>query len=662
MNTFILSRKRKGLFALLFSILLVFSFVLSNLVSDETVLANDGSDKVVLGYYASWAPPENLDPNKITHLNYSFGDICWDGEHGNPMNEEIPAGEQKVWACTDLDGNENKKLPNGTIVLYDPETDLEELPKVEALKNENPDLKTLLSVGGWTLSHNLSDVAADEQARKVFAESAVDFVRKFNMDGLDIDWEWPGAEGHPGNAIREEDGENYVKLLQAVRDAFDVAGEEDGQHYLVTIAGAQTWTFDTNNDLQAIGEIVDYAAIMTYDTNGTWSGLTGHNAPVYLDDLEEELRGWFSGSANSASNMYLWGGIPPEKVVLGVPFYGQIWAGCNVDNDGAYQPERGAYQACAPGKQDILPNNGYNAIKPLVNQDGYKYYWDDVAKVPYLYNEDKGVFVSFDNVESLTEKVRLVKEKGLGGMMIWDLGTDDEDWNLLKAVSYGLGVSDEAPTPDKKQYVTDVITEESETGVVSKVTLEFGDITTAGVSKYVLYRDGEQIAEFSLEDVVDGVIHYSEEVEPGNEYVYTLNGIHSDFATEMEVAQVTVTTEAYDPGTDPGDGSDGDENGEADSDGNEGDNSNGDASNNNETDENVEEEPNNEEGNTNDENEEDDEAGLVLDKDDNDSNASGQKLPDTATNMFNYIVIGLVILLIGLAAFFFHRRREQAHQ
>ncbi|MFB1051495.1 glycosyl hydrolase family 18 protein [Paraliobacillus sp. JSM ZJ581] len=663
MNTFTLTRQRKSLIGLIFSILLVVSLILSYLVSGKTVFAANGSEKVVLGYYASWAPPKNLDANKITHLNYSFGDICWNGEHGNPANEEIPAGEQKVWACTDLDGKENKELPNGTIVLYDPETDLEELPKVEALKNKNPNLKTLLSVGGWTLSHNLSDVAADVEARKVFAQSAVDFVRKFNMDGLDIDWEWPGAEGHPGNAIRPEDGENYVKLLQTVRDAFDVAGKEDGQHYLVTIAGAQTWTFDTNNDLKAIGEIVDYAAIMTYDTNGTWSGLTGHNAPVYLDDLEAELRGWHSGSADSASNMYLWGGIPPEKVVLGVPFYGQVWEGCNANNNGAYNPKRGAYQECAAGKSDVLPSDGYNIIKPLVNQEGYKYYWDDVAKVPYLYNEDLGVFVSFDNVESLTEKTRLVKEKGLGGMMIWDLGTDDESWNLLKAVSYGLGVSNEPPTPDKKQYVAEVITEKSETATVSKVTLEFGDISTEGVSSYILYRDGKQVTEFALKDIVDGVISYSEEVEPGNEYVYTLAGIHADFKTEMEVAQVIVNAEAYDPGTDSGNGSVSDGNGkDGKVDGKEDADSNIDGGNDDEANNDARKDTNNEDSSPNDESEENDEAGIVYDKDDNGSNGDSLKLPNTATNMFNYIAIGALVILIGVITFFYHKRRERAHQ
>src|SRR5690625_1471095 len=134
--------------SVVFIVLLIIALFMSFILPEEKVSASSGNDKVVLGYYTSWSPPTNLDANKITHLNYSFGDICWDGEHGNPRNEQIPAGQDSVWPCTDLDGKENTELPNGTIVMYEPETDLGELRKVAALKQDNPNLKTLYSIGG----------------------------------------------------------------------------------------------------------------------------------------------------------------------------------------------------------------------------------------------------------------------------------------------------------------------------------------------------------------------------------------------------------------------------------------------------------------------------------------------------------------------------------
>lgn len=419
--------------------------------------ADNSDDKVVLGYYASWAPPaDDFDPNKITHLNYAFGSICWDGEQGNPINEEIPEGDQKVWPCVGLDGEEDTDQPNGTIVMYDPEVDLVELPKVAALKDENPDLKTLLSIGGWTLSHNLSDVAADPEARQALADSAVDFIREFDMDGLDLDWEYPirpdwGA-GHPGNAERDEDPANFLQLVKDIRVALDEAAEEDGTEYLLTMAGGQQDWFIDGLPLGEVAEHMDYLAVMTYDTNGTWDELTGHNAPLGgIDGTASEIaaRGWTNGNVGRATIKMEWAGVPKDKIVVGLAFYGQAWQGCNLDDDGAYNVERGAHQTCEGGAADI--GTGYGAIKSIVNQDGYNYFWDNEAKAPYLYNELTGEFVSYDNIESLQYKVNHVLDNGLGGAMIWDLSTDDDEWNLLKTVSFGLGISSEEPTPDPNQ-------------------------------------------------------------------------------------------------------------------------------------------------------------------------------------------------------------------
>src|SRR5699024_4612611 len=420
------TKRREKLIALVSAIVLVLSMCLPYLVGVEVVGAN-GSNKVVLGYYASWNPPsDSFDPNKITHLNYSFGDICWDGEHGNPNNEEIAEGEQKVWPCTDLSGEEDTDLANGTIVMYEPEVDLPELERVAGFKEENPDLKTLLSIGGWTLSHNLSDVAADPEARQTLAESAVDFIREFNMDGLDVDWEYPvrpdwGA-GHANNAERDEDSENWLLLLEDIRQALDEAGAEDGKEYLLTMAGGQQAWFIQGLDLEKASNYLDYFAVMAYDTHGTWAQMTGHNAPLYPNDIEIDLVGWSDGSVDLAVNEMKAANVPDEKIILGLAFYGQAWQGCNPEDDQAYNIERGPHQECFGAAADI--DTGYDSITQLVNQDGYDYYWDNQAKVPYLYNEIKGEFVSYDNVESLQYKVNYIKDNHLGGAMIWDLSTD----------------------------------------------------------------------------------------------------------------------------------------------------------------------------------------------------------------------------------------------
>lgn len=494
--------KEKGKVALLSSLLLVVSLFLPNLSTQSAIIVHAEEGNIVLGYYASWAPPENLDPNKVTHMNYSFADVCWEGEHGNPNNEEIEEGEPKTWPCEDLNGDIQDDIANGTIVLYDSETDLEELDKLAKMKEENPDLKTLVSVGGWTLSNNLSLIANDEDAREAFAQSAVEFVKEFDMDGLDLDWEYPNQEGHPGNHLGPEDTKNHTKLLQAVRDAFDKETAETGKEYLVTIAGAQTWTYADNNELAKIAEIVDYLAIMTYDTNGTWSGTTGHNAPLYDDPLEEEIRGWLSGSASMGANVYQSSGVPTNKILIGLPFYGQAWGGCNEDADGAFNKSTGAYQECGAAweAEPSVESTDYNYIKSIVNKDGYDYYFDNLAKVPYLYNEDKGEFISYDNVESLGYKVNFIKDEGLAGAMIWDLATDDADYNLLKTVSHGLGISSEQPDPDPEQPgEVDVQKLESLIETAEAITIDDGPYTE---ESYQALKDAIDVANDAV-----GTIH-----------------------------------------------------------------------------------------------------------------------------------------------------------
>ena len=98
-----------------------------------------------------------------------------------------------------------------------------------------------------------------------------------------------------------------------------------------------------NNELAKIAEIIDYVAIMAYDINGTWSGLTGHNAPLHFDPLEAEIRGWNFG-VDGTLNIY--SDVPKDKLVLDLPFYGHSWAGCNVENDGNIVIENGPCQQC----------------------------------------------------------------------------------------------------------------------------------------------------------------------------------------------------------------------------------------------------------------------------------------------------------------------------
>ena len=200
-------------------------------------------------------------------------------------------------------------------------------------------------MGGWTWSNRFSDVAATAATREVFANSAVDFLRKYNFDGVDLDWEYPVSGGLDGNSKRPEDKQNYTLLLSKIREKLDAAGAVDGKKYLLTIASGASTTYAANTELANIAAIVDWINIMTYDFNGAWQKVSAHNAPLNYDPAASAAgRVPDANTFNVAAGAqgHLNAGVPAAKLVSGVPFYGRGWDGCA-------QASNGQYQTCAGG-------------------------------------------------------------------------------------------------------------------------------------------------------------------------------------------------------------------------------------------------------------------------------------------------------------------------
>lgn len=453
------NRKKASLIAL--CMLLILSFI--PVLSPTNAEAATEDDYKVVGYFISWGSygrnfqVENIDPTKLTHINYAFADISFDGIHGNPAKE----------VCDKGDGTAPKDIPNGSIVLGDPWIDAQSdwggsfnggvnkiygnLGKLAQLKVTNPHLKTLISVGGWTWSNRFSDVAADPQLRKNFANSAVDFVRQFKMDGVDIDWEYPVSGGMEGNSQRPEDKQNHTLLLQDIRNALDKAEKEDGKEYLLTIASSAGLSYPMNNELDKIAETVDFINIMTYDFSGTWQSTSGHNAPLF-GDYQAANAGVDNVGADVATAIkgHLDNGVPAKKLVMGLPFYGKSWANCNGDaNNGGYLECEGA----GTGTWEAGTLEYDDLVAKYVNKNGYKRYWNDAAQVPYLYNAAEKQFVTYDDAESIAAKVAYIENLGLGGAMIWELSSDRQ-FTLLSAISKEFK---NGTTPDSPifHFVTD---------------------------------------------------------------------------------------------------------------------------------------------------------------------------------------------------------------
>ncbi len=359
-------------------ILLISMFFSCSEVANEEVKPK-GPLKII-GYVAGY---ENFDPalvdaTKLTHINYAFANI--------------------------VDGT----------VRFELDTDSIKISKLIALKKTNPNIKVLYSVGGWVWSDKFSHVAAFAQSRKKFAIGCVQLMKKHGFDGVDLDWEYPGQRAED-NAFRPSDRENFTLLLAEIRKQLDKYEQIDKVHYLLTIATGADQVYIDNTDLAKAHEYLDFINVMCYDFYHGWHFQTGHHANLYPSEKEK-----FEGnSGQQAITRFINIGVPANKLVMGIPFYGRQWEKVMVGNNGLYQP--------AMSTGIIIP---YWEILEKLKSGKYEKIYDESAKSSYLWNVKDSIFISWETPKEVQIKAKFIKEKGLGGAMFWEYSLD-KDQELL---------------------------------------------------------------------------------------------------------------------------------------------------------------------------------------------------------------------------------------
>lgn len=335
----------------------------------------------VIGYAGARTNFEAIDAAKLTHINYAFAKV---------------RGDDVVYF-------ENDEAPS-------------HLARLRGLKAVNPKLKIILSIGGWGAEW-FSDAALTDASRCRFATSAVELLTANDLDGLDIDWEYPGQRGG-GNRHRPEDKQNFTLLLKALRDELDVVGAGRGRRYTLSIASSGGRYFE-HTEMDRLHAYVDWINVMTYDFAGSWQKETAHHAQLYA------LRG---NSAEAYVRQHLAAGIPAEKIVVGVPFYAKEWKWVNRKSEtGLGEPYDwfNGEVSYARIRRDYLAAPGFTRG------------WDAAARAPYLWNPEIGTFLSYEDEQSIAEKARFVRELGLGGLMYWEHSQDPEQ-TLLTALTAAL--------------------------------------------------------------------------------------------------------------------------------------------------------------------------------------------------------------------------------
>jgi chitinase len=335
------------------------------------------------GYRGLIKDPASIEVEKLTHINYAFVDV-----------------------------------KNGQAWLTNLATDSINFRTLNALKLRNPDLKILISIGGWSWSENFSDAVLTEKGQQLFAATAVDIVRKYKLDGVDIDWEYPGVPGEEGNIYRKEDKENYTNMFKAIRFSLDSLEKETGKKYQLTTAVGGGQYFLDHTEMHKAQQYLDYVNIMSYDYKTNEKGIAGHHTNLYgstKDSLE--------ASADRSVKLYLRAGVPAEKIVMGVAFYGRGWTMPNGDNKGL---NRQALKGARSG--------GYTRLKDSLMVQGYDRHWDKRAKAPYLFHPVNNVFITYDDERSVKAKCKYVKKYKLAGVMFWEYSSDPKGY-LLHAIN-----------------------------------------------------------------------------------------------------------------------------------------------------------------------------------------------------------------------------------
>jgi chitinase len=287
--------------------------------------------------------------------------------------------------------------------------------EVATLKEKYPHLKVNISVGGWG-ADGFSDMADDTNLRALFVAGICTWLDQYNLDGVDIDWEYPvGPSWGQEIKSRRADAANYVALLQDLRDGMDKLGEKTNKRYsLSTAVPASSW-FTVSINCRQVAQIVDALKLMAYDYYGGWSNTTGHLSN--LQNNSSDPGGW---STDQAVRAYLTAGVPPAKLQMGIAFFGRAFAGVEggPNKDGLFQ----RYKSL-PRFNDEAGYINWSQIKEFLDPgSGFTRYWDNKAKAPYLYNGD--IWITYCDPELIKELVAYSRQKGLGGFFSWEYGTD----------------------------------------------------------------------------------------------------------------------------------------------------------------------------------------------------------------------------------------------
>ena len=314
-------------------------------------------------------------------------------------------------------------------------------------KGKYPNVKILVSIGGWTRGENFHSMASSAANRAVFVKSLIDFLKTYPfIDGFDIDWEYPGInrapdpndqydKGCPGGP---EDKHNFTLLLKEIREAYNSSAMPDK---ILTIAASAGYDKLELQEPDQYAPYLDWLNVMTYDFHGAWETTTGHHAGLYANPNDTagsspvDIKGRYNTDAamKNLTEIYK---IPSSKLNAGTPYYSRGWKGVTGGNNGMFGTGTGAATGSWDNPQSPGGQYPYFTLKTMENANGFVKYRDDYAKTPWLYNAGQGILLSYEDTTSLSARCDYINNNGFGGLIVWDITGDTNNFEMTN-LAYG---------------------------------------------------------------------------------------------------------------------------------------------------------------------------------------------------------------------------------